>query len=114
MSGHVVIQGTSTNGLLVLHSKDLAIDTVRVNDQPANHQFGNDDLLEIIGDYSPGAYTITIDYHFVATEHAHGMYYSRYTHDGVDKYMYATQFESHAAREVLPCIDCLLYTSRCV
>ncbi|HRC28120.1 MAG TPA: M1 family metallopeptidase [Candidatus Saccharimonas sp.] len=105
VSGHVVIQGTSTNGLLVLHSKDLAIDTVRVNDQPANHQFGNDDLLEIIGDYSPGAYTITIDYHFVATEHAHGMYYSRYTHDGVDKYMYATQFESHAAREVLPCID---------
>jgi len=35
----------------------------------------------------------------------HGLYPCYYTHEGVKKELLATQFESHHAREVFPCID---------
>ena len=35
----------------------------------------------------------------------HGLYPCYFTHDGVKKQLFATQFESHHAREVFPCVD---------
>jgi aminopeptidase N len=35
----------------------------------------------------------------------HGMYASKYTHEGEAKELIMTQFESHHAREVFPCVD---------
>ena len=39
------------------------------------------------------------------TEAMHGLYPSYFEHDGIKKKLFATQFESHHAREVFPCID---------
>jgi aminopeptidase N len=105
VTARVKIQGKSVSGAIELHSKALSIDAVTIDDTPATFILSDDDSLKLEGTYTKGDHTIQIDYHFSATEHAHGMYYSPYIHDGVDKHMYATQFESHAAREVLPCVD---------
>ena len=35
----------------------------------------------------------------------HGLYPCYFTHDGIKKQLFATQFESHHAREVFPCVD---------
>lgn len=53
----------------------------------------------------PGLYTITIDFEGKITEPMHGLYPCYFEHEGVQKKLLATQFESHHAREVFPCID---------
>ena len=104
--GRVVISGSSVNGTIALHAKDMAIDHVMLDGQPASHSFGKDDELTIGSSaLSPGKHVIEIEYHFTITELAHGMYVSRYKENGVEKELFATQLESHYAREVLPCVD---------
>lgn len=104
--GRVIISGSSVKGTIALHAKDMAIDHVMLDGQPASHSFGKDDELTIGSSaLSPGKHVIEIEYHFTITELAHGMYVSRYKENGVEKELFATQLESHYAREVLPCVD---------
>ncbi len=53
----------------------------------------------------PGDYTITIEFSGQITRHMNGLYPCFFQHDGKEKKLLATQFESHHAREVFPCID---------
>lgn len=53
----------------------------------------------------PGMYTISIKFHGIITRQMEGMYPCFFKHDGIDKKLIATQFESHHAREVFPSID---------
>ena len=53
----------------------------------------------------PGEYTITLEFKGKITDPMNGLYPCYFTHDGQDKKLLATQFESHHAREVFPCID---------
>lgn len=53
----------------------------------------------------PGEYTVRISFEGTITEPMNGIYPCNFTHDGADKQLIATQFESHHAREVFPCID---------
>jgi len=53
----------------------------------------------------PGLYTISMAFKGKITQPMNGMYPCFFTHDGKEKKLIATQFESHHAREVFPCID---------
>lgn len=53
----------------------------------------------------PGEYTITMKYSGDITRPMEGIYPCVFKHAGKEKTLIATQFESHHAREALPCID---------
>lgn len=53
----------------------------------------------------PGSYTIEIDFSGRITDPMHGIYPCNFELDGRKHQLIATQFESHHAREVFPCID---------
>lgn len=53
----------------------------------------------------PGEYTVTLEFAGEITRPMNGIYPCYFKHDGQDKMLIATQFESHHAREAFPCID---------
>jgi aminopeptidase N len=52
-----------------------------------------------------GVYRIELSFSGTITKQMDGMYPCLFTHNGVAKKLIATQFESHDARKVFPCID---------
>lgn len=53
----------------------------------------------------PGSYAITLHFEGKITRPMNGLYPCFFQHDGKKDSLLATQFESHHAREVFPCID---------
>ena len=105
-SGKVVISGKSTGESILLHAKDLTIHSVLIDDQPAEFSHGEFDELRLSqSDLAAGKHAISIDFSGTITDSMHGLYPCYFTHDGVKKQLFATQFESHHAREVFPCVD---------
>ena len=105
-SGTVVISGESTGESISLHAKDLTIQSASIDDQPAEFSYGEFDELQLSRpDLSSGQHTVRIDFSGAITDAMHGLYPCYFTHDGVKKQLFATQFESHHAREVFPCVD---------
>ncbi len=106
-SGLVTINGSAvTNGEISVHAKDLTIDSVLVDGKQATFQAGVDDELIIKhADITPGRHIVVIAYHGSIGNTLHGMYPCHYMHDGVEKELIMTQFESHHAREAFPCVD---------
>ncbi len=52
-----------------------------------------------------GQYTVRMEFSGKITRHMNGIYPCFFEKDGHEKKLIATQFESHHAREVFPCID---------
>lgn len=52
-----------------------------------------------------GLYTVRLEFEGVVSRQMNGVYPCFFQHDGKEKKLIATQFESHHAREVFPCID---------
>ncbi|HEX8390538.1 MAG TPA: M1 family metallopeptidase, partial [Candidatus Saccharimonadales bacterium] len=104
-SGTVGIIGHFNGGrTLTLHAKDLTIEQA--------HCEGNDltftqheDLLEITGDITKGQRHIVVVFSGTITDQMHGLYPCYFEVDGTKQELLATQFESHHAREVFPCVD---------
>lgn len=106
--GQVTITGTCLKDTtdISLHAKGLEIHAVTVNSQTAEFTSGEHDSLVITHPtIAAGDQTIDISYSGKINDAMHGMYPCYFTHDDVKKELIATQFESHHAREVLPCID---------
>lgn len=105
-SGTVIISGDSTSESISLHSKGLTIQSATIDNQPADVSFGEFDELRLSQpNLKNGNHTICIDFSGTITDAMHGLYPCYFTHDGVKKQLFATQFESHHAREVFPCVD---------
>ena len=105
-SGTVIISGESTSESISLHSKGLTIQSVTIDDQSADVSFGEFDELKLSQtNLENGNHTIHINFSGNITDAMHGLYPCYFTHDGVKKQLFATQFESHHAREVFPCVD---------
>ena len=105
-SGTVIISGDSTSESISLHSKGLTIQSATIDNQPADVSFGEFDELRLSQpNLKNGNHTICIDFSGTITDTMHGLYPCYFTHDGVKKQLFATQFESHHAREVFPCVD---------
>ena len=105
-SGIVIISGNSTSESISLHSKGLTIQSATIDNQPADVSFGEFDELRLSQpNLENGNHTIHINFSGTITDAMHGLYPCYFTHDGVKKQLFATQFESHHAREVFPCVD---------
>ena len=118
-SGEVEILGEALHGdFIKLHSKDLAIDDVSTlyNGEmiDLNHKLipENDELqIDFVNAKTnekvavAGTIKIKITFSGEITDAMHGMYPCYYSEGDVRKQLIATQFESHHAREVFPCVD---------
>ena len=105
-SGTVIISGDSTGESISLHSKGLTIQSSTIDNQPADVSFGEFDELRLSQpNLKSGNHTIHINFSGTITDAMHGLYPCYFTHDGIKKQLFATQFESHHAREVFPCVD---------
>ncbi len=106
--GIVTISGVVPENVneIRLHAKDLTIDSLTFDGKAANFsKDSNDEIVISHGDISSGEHIIVVDFNGRITDAMHGLYPSYYEHDGQRKELLATQFESHHAREVFPCID---------
>lgn len=106
--GTVSLGGTLADDAdtISLHAKDLIIESVLVDGSLAAHANGENDEVHITqNNLQPGKHVVVIGYRGVITDAMHGLYPCYYEHAGVQKEIIATQFESHHAREVFPCID---------
>lgn len=119
--GEVVIIGRKTgppSKRITLHQKELTIQSAEVikldkkngaetiDTQRINPHAGYDEVRLHFGQtIYPGKYQIKIAFSGKITPQMQGLYPCFFEHDGQQKHLLATQFESHHAREVFPCID---------
>lgn len=80
-------------------AQDIAIDRINPHQTLDEVRLHSKELLY------PGEYTVTMAFRGVITDQMNGVYPCKFIHNGVAKKIIATQFESHHAREVFPCID---------
>jgi aminopeptidase N len=119
-SGTVTVRGKKTGRpaeRLTFHQKDLKITAATIikhdkkGDQPVevsriNLQKSFDEVrLHTASQLYPGDYTVTMEFSGQITRPMNGIYPCFFEHDGQQKKLIATQFESHHAREAFPCID---------
>ena len=105
-SGTIIISGDSTSESISLHSKGLTIQSATIDNQLADVSFGEFDELRLSQpNLKNENHTIHINFSGNITDAMHGLYPCYFTHDGIKKQLFATQFESHHAREVFPCVD---------
>jgi len=107
-SGLVVIKGTTITDekTILVHTKDLTIESITVDGKAASFTPGeNDELIISHPDITRAKHIVTIAFNGTITNGMHGLYPCFYEHDGAKKELLATQFESHHAREAFPCID---------
>lgn len=119
-SGHVIITGKKAgrpsqrltfhaNGLKVTAGKitvrdkkgEREVPITRINQQKTLHEvrLHTDTLLY------PGEYTVEMTFEAPITAGMTGIYPCNFTDGKTEKKLFATQFESHHAREAFPCID---------
>ena len=106
--GTVTIEGSTPRQQVTisLHAKELTINTASVDGHTVSWNIQDDELhLSSEDSFSEGPHTLTIGFSGIITEQMHGLYPSVFTRDGQKETLFATQFESHHAREVFPCID---------
>ena len=109
-TGTAVIKGDlrSSAQSIELHAKDLRFDKAQIDGKDAEWVEPElHDVLEIrtTDHLGPGEHTVTLEFAGKITDQMHGMYPCYFKHEGKKKKLIATQFESHHAREVFPCID---------
>lgn len=107
-TGITTITGTTHQGVtrMVFHAKGLRIESITLDGKAAEWREGHNDELTVLHPHiHEGEHVVVIAYSGHITDAMHGLYPCYYTHDGHKKELLATQFESHHAREVFPCID---------
>lgn len=119
-SGTVIIKGKKVgrpSQRLTFHQNELKIAqaTITKHDKRSDAEIPVDRInlqqklnevrLHAAGMLTPGEYTISMKFAGKITDAMNGLYPSRYEIDGKKDIILGTQFESHHAREVFPCID---------
>ncbi|MFO0882476.1 MAG: M1 family metallopeptidase [Candidatus Saccharimonadales bacterium] len=105
-SGSVTIEGTlsAKQNKLRLHAKELVVTEVAINATHRDYalEADNDELVIELKDSDKGTLRVSIEFEGTITKPMHGLY-PCYARNG--DVILATQFESHHAREVFPCVD---------
>ena len=119
-SGTVTITGKKVgrpSQRLTFHQKELKITSAKVvkHDKKGDHELpvnriNNHDSFDEVRLHTtemayPGQYQVTLEFEGVISRQMNGIYPCYFTHEGKDKILIATQFESHHAREAFPSID---------
>ncbi len=118
--GSVTVKGKKTgrpSERITFHQKGLKITaaTIIKHDKKGDQDFpvtriNNQDSFDEVRLHAesqlyPGDYTVTMEFEGTITSPMHGIYPCVFKHEGKEKKLIATQFESHHAREAFPCID---------
>jgi len=104
--GIVQISGkTAPNSQQIyLHAKQLNIKSVKTEGKDLDFTVKDDEVM-ISGVEPNNSYKLEVVFSGNINDAMHGLYPCYYDIDGHKKELLATQFESHHAREVFPCID---------
>lgn len=105
--GQVSIKGTAPtpHGEVTLHAKDLTIDKAFIDDKEVTTSVdAANDTVTLAGKVD-GDIQISLEFHGTITDGMHGLYPCYFEVEGTKHELLATQFESHHAREVFPCVD---------
>lgn len=105
-TGSVTIIGSApeaTKGF-ILHAVNLDISAAVVDGTLVSTSLKNDEL-SLHGEFNGGSHTLELTFSGTILDSLHGLYPCYYEHNGIKKELLMTQFESHHAREVFPCID---------
>lgn len=120
LSGTVIVKGQKTgrpSQRLTFHQHGLKITRATITkhdkkgDTPievtriSHHRSFDEVRLHTDEQLFAGTYTVTLAYEGRITRNMEGVYPCFFKHDGQEKKLIATQFESHHAREAFPCID---------
>ncbi len=110
--GTVGITGTITEAgtrdlAISLHAEGIEITEVTVAGSTLKGVLQGDEYrIDLSGVQLPQRrFVVTLHFEGAITDQMHGIYPCRYQHEGKSHELIATQFESHHAREVFPCID---------
>lgn len=106
VQGRVKIQGVAKSSTVKLHAKNLKINQLTINQRPVT--FTEDTETETISFTSKASDAEIIIEARYSLQLSHGMtglYLSTYEYEGKTERIVSTQFESHYARMMFPCID---------
>ena len=106
VQGRVKIQGVAKSSTVKLHAKNLKIHQLTVNQRPVT--FTEDTETETISFTSlvvDAEISIEVRYSLQLSHGMTGLYLSTYEHEGKTERIVSTQFESHYARMMFPCVD---------
>ena len=106
VQGRVKIQGTAKSSAVKLHAKNLKINQLTVNQRPTT--FTEDTEAETISftsKVSDAEISIEARYSLQLSHGMTGLYLSTYEYEGKTERIVSTQFESHYARMMFPCVD---------
>ena len=104
--GTVTITGAVAADTIKLHAHKLVIASAQIDGQPAAFTQNEQDELAITRDgLAAGEHTVVVAFSGEITNPMHGLYPCYFKLDGKNEELLATQFESHHAREVFPCVD---------
>lgn len=107
-NGTVTINGRSITDAktIVLHANDLMIKSVLIDGKKADFTKRPNDEIELQQpNMAAGKHIIVIAYSGKITDDMNGMYPCYFKYGGQKQELIATQFESHYARKVFPCVD---------
>ncbi len=92
-----------TNASITTHGKngDKTIEVDRINNQKSFDEV----RLHATETLFPGSMTVRLEFSGKISRQMNGMYPSVFELEGEEQKLIATQFESHHAREVFPCVD---------
>ena len=106
VQGHTIISGETKASTLKLHARDLKISKILINNKPVDFTLDPDNqLLSISPVEKDQSTSVDIRYTFKLSHSMIGMYLSTYKYEGREERIVSTQFESHYARMMFPCID---------
>ena len=106
VQGRVKIQGIAKSSTIKLHAKNLKINQLTINQRPVT--FTEDTETETISftsKVSDAEISIEARYSLQLSHGMTGLYLSTYEYEGKTERIVSTQFESHYARMMFPCID---------
>lgn len=106
VQGRVKIQGVTKSSTIKLHAKNLKINQLTINQRPVT--FTEDTATETISltsQVSDAEISIEARYSLQLSHGMTGLYLSTYEYEGKTERIVSTQFESHYARMMFPCVD---------
>ena len=106
VQGRVKIQGVAKSSTVKLHAKNLKIHQLTIDQRPVT--FTEDTAAETISftsKVSDAEIIIEVRYSLQLSHGMTGLYLSTYEHEGKTERIVSTQFESHYARMMFPCVD---------
>lgn len=104
----ITIQFNIETNIFALHSKNIEIEKIQLDDNDVSYEYDDKNELLIITSKKKienGKKVLSIIFKGKINTDAKGLYVSKYMENEKEHYLFATQFESTDARSMFPCFD---------